>query len=56
MLVICMRKKGKDRENLVHEMSHDKNEMFIMTHERNKLIKSLIHRNGSTISLVLFQI
>lgn len=28
MLVICVRKKGKDRENLVHEMSHDKNEMF----------------------------
>lgn len=28
MLVICVRKNGKERENLVHEMSHDKNEMF----------------------------
>lgn len=28
MLVICVRKKGKDGENLVHEMSDDKNEIF----------------------------
>lgn len=28
MLVICVRKKGKDGENLVYEMLYDKNEIF----------------------------